>query len=145
PSFAARGTAAGSRACTRRRSGGLRRGGAGRGEEELMIMAYVLGRLRRAWAVGVALLLRRLPWLRPIHYVGGSQTLPPPLTAEEEKELLRRLEMGDTSVRSPLIERNLRLVVYIARKFDNTGIPIEDLVSIGTIGLIKAVNTFDPT
>lgn len=109
-----------------------------------MFMGLVL-RLRRALTMGLALILRRLPWLRPIFYVGGSQALPPPLTSEEEGELLRRLEMGDTSVRSALIERNLRLVVYIARKFDNTGIPIEDLVSIGTIGLIKAVNTFDPT
>jgi len=70
--------------------------------------------------------------------------LPPPLTKEEEEYLLERLPSGDAAVRSMLIERNLRLVVYIARKFENTGIPIEDLISIGTIGLIKAVNTFDP-
>lgn len=80
-----------------------------------------------------------------IYYVGGSEALPPPLTREEEQYLLERLPSGDESVRSMLIERNLRLVVYIARKFENTGINIEDLVSIGTIGLIKAVNTFDPT
>ena len=78
-----------------------------------------------------------------IYYVGGSEALPPPLTREEEKFLLERLPSGDEAVRSLLIERNLRLVVYIARKFENTGINIEDLVSIGTIGLIKAVNTFD--
>lgn len=80
-----------------------------------------------------------------IYYIGGSETLPPPLTREEEEHLLERLPTGDTAVRAMLIERNLRLVVYIARKFENTGINIEDLVSIGTIGLIKAVNTFDPS
>ncbi|MDI3256154.1 MAG: RNA polymerase sporulation sigma factor SigE [Kyrpidia sp.] len=79
-----------------------------------------------------------------VDYVGGGEALPPPLTREEEEALLARLTQGDESVRSTLIERNLRLVVYIARKFENTGIYIEDLVSIGTIGLIKAVNTFDP-
>ncbi len=79
----------------------------------------------------------------PIAYVGGSEALPPPLTREEEAFLLDKLPTGDLAVRSLLIERNLRLVVYIARKFENTGINIEDLVSIGTIGLIKAVNTFD--
>lgn len=80
-----------------------------------------------------------------IHYVGSSEALPPPLEKDEEQALLKKLEMGDSSVKGVLIERNLRLVVYIARKFDNTGVGIEDLVSIGTIGLIKAVNTFDPT
>jgi len=79
-----------------------------------------------------------------IYYIGGSEALPPPLTREEEEYLLQRLPSGDEAVRSMLIERNLRLVVYIARKFENTGINIEDLVSIGAIGLIKAVNTFDP-
>ncbi|HEY8496057.1 MAG TPA: RNA polymerase sporulation sigma factor SigE [Limnochordales bacterium] len=84
-------------------------------------------------------------WLAPrVFYVGSSEVLPPPLTPAEEAELIGRLQRGDTSVRGPLIERNLRLVVYIARKFENTGVAIEDLVSIGTIGLIKAVNTFDP-
>ncbi|WP_211227416.1 RNA polymerase sporulation sigma factor SigE [Alicyclobacillus contaminans] len=80
-----------------------------------------------------------------VYYVGGSEALPPPLTRDEEEYLLSRLPSGDESVRSLLIERNLRLVVYIARKFENTGVHIEDLVSIGTIGLIKAVNTFDPS
>src|SRR4030095_10146126 len=75
---------------------------------------------------------------------GGSEALPPPLTREEEEYLLEKLPTGDTAIRAMLIERNLRLVVYIARKFENTGIHIEDLVSIGAIGLIKAVNTFDP-
>lgn len=79
-----------------------------------------------------------------VHYVGSSEALPPPLSTDEELFLLSRLETGDSAVKSVLIERNLRLVVYIARKFENTGVGIEDLVSIGTIGLIKAVNTFDP-
>lgn len=79
-----------------------------------------------------------------IYYIGGSEALPPPLSKEEEKDLLDRLPYGDPEVRGRLIERNLRLVVYIARKFENTGINIEDLISIGTIGLIKAVNTFNP-
>ncbi len=79
-----------------------------------------------------------------VHYIGGSEALPPPLSADEESLLLSELSLGEASVRTVLIERNLRLVVYIARKFENTGIGIEDLVSIGSIGLIKAVNTFDP-
>ncbi|MEN1966964.1 RNA polymerase sporulation sigma factor SigE [Lentibacillus sp. N15] len=79
-----------------------------------------------------------------IYYIGGSEALPPPLSKTEEQELLERLPKGDKAARAMLIERNLRLVVYIARKFENTGINIEDLISIGTIGLIKAVNTFNP-
>ena len=79
-----------------------------------------------------------------LYYIGGSDTLPPPLEKEEEQELIERLKTGDFSVRNTLIERNLRLVVYIARKFENTGIYVEDLISIGTIGLIKAINTFNP-
>ncbi len=79
-----------------------------------------------------------------IFYIGGSDTLPPPLKKEEEAELIERLAHGDMSVKATLIERNLRLVVYIARKFENTGIYVEDLISIGTIGLIKAINTFNP-
>lgn len=78
-----------------------------------------------------------------VYYIGGSEVLPPPLNKEEEAYLLSKLKQDD-SVKTVLIERNIRLVVYIARKFENTGIGIEDLVSIGTIGLIKAVNTFDP-
>lgn len=77
-----------------------------------------------------------------IYYIGGSDTLPPPLPREEEAVLIGRLSQGDGEARQRLIERNLRLVVYIAKRFDNTGINIEDLISIGTIGLIKAVNTF---
>lgn len=89
-------------------------------------------------------LLARLGLMLPgkIMYIGGSDTLPPPLTRDEESELIARLEEGSEEVRSQLIERNLRLVVYIARRFENTGINIEDLISIGTIGLIKAINTF---
>ncbi|MFD1018091.1 RNA polymerase sporulation sigma factor SigE [Thalassobacillus hwangdonensis] len=79
-----------------------------------------------------------------VYYIGGSEALPPPLSREEEAELLKRLPKGDKAARAMLIERNLRLVVYIARKFENTGLNIEDLISIGTIGLIKAVNTFNP-
>lgn len=79
-----------------------------------------------------------------IFYIGGNEILPPPLQANEEAVLLNRLEIGDMSVKRTLIERNLRLVVYIARKFENTGVDIEDLTSIGTIGLIKAINTYNP-
>ncbi len=81
---------------------------------------------------------------KSIYYIGGNDALPPPLTKEEEEVLVENLEMGDESIRSILIERNLRLVVYIARKFENTGVNVEDLISVGTIGLIKAVNTFAP-
>ena len=79
----------------------------------------------------------------PIYYIGGSQTLPPPLLPEEEEELIGKLAQGDSKVKQTLVERNLRLVVYIAKKFENTGIGIEDLISIGTIGLMKAINTFN--
>lgn len=85
-------------------------------------------------------LLRKLGLTPPIHYIGGSDTLPPPLSKEREAELLKHME--EESARQELIEHNLRLVVYIARRFENTGINIEDLISIGTIGLIKAVGTY---
>lgn len=78
-----------------------------------------------------------------IFYVAGSQTLPPPLEPEEEEEALKKLRNGDESIKQVLVERNLRLVVYIAKKFENTGIGIEDLISIGTIGLMKSINTFN--
>lgn len=79
----------------------------------------------------------------PCHYIGGAEVLPPPLTNEEENFLLEKLgDSDDVKTKSTLIERNLRLVVYIARKFENTGVNVEDLISIGTIGLIKAINTF---
>lgn len=100
------------------------------------MMRLILNRVT-AW------LIVRIGLAARIDYINGSDALPPPLTQREETELLESLGRGDTSVRRILIERNLRLVVYIARKFENTGIGIEDLVSIGAIGLIKAVNTFD--
>ncbi len=78
-----------------------------------------------------------------VDYIGGSEGLPAPLSPEEERKLLDRLNQQDREARQSLIEHNLRLVVYIARKFENTGVGLEDLISIGTIGLIKAVNTFD--
>ena len=98
---------------------------------------------RRVW-------LSLLRWLEKrglfspakVMYIGGSDTLPPPLSREEEWVMLTRLEQGEEEAKSILIERNLRLVVYIARRFENTGVGIEDLISIGTIGLIKAVGTF---
>ena len=83
--------------------------------------------------------------IQPIMYIGGHEGLPPPLAPEEERELLLRLTHADPGAQKVLIERNLRLVVYIARKFENTGVCMEDLISIGAIGLIKAVNTFDPS
>lgn len=82
--------------------------------------------------------------LRPakIMYVGGSDVLPPPLRGQDEQDMLERLAAGDEEAKAILIEHNLRLVVYIARRFENTGVNLEDLISIGTIGLIKAVGTF---
>ena len=79
----------------------------------------------------------------PIYYIGGSASLPPPLSPEEEEDLLKQLENGNLEIRQTLVERNLRLVVYIAKKFENTGVGLEDLISIGTIGLMKGVNTFN--
>ena len=80
-----------------------------------------------------------------MHYIHGADTLPPPLSAPEERAMLEALANGNTDAREQLIVHNLRLVVYIAKKFESTGIGLEDLISIGTIGLIKAVNTFCPT
>ena len=79
-----------------------------------------------------------------VFYICGNDVLPPPLSKSEEEALIKRLDNGDNSVKSELTERNLRLVVYIAKKFENTGINVEDLISIGTIGLIKSINTFKP-
>jgi len=87
------------------------------------------------------LLMRLFP--QELFYIGGPDPLPPPLAPEEERELALRLKNDDENARKALIEHNLRLVVFIARRFENTGIPLEDLISIGTIGLIKAVSTFD--
>ena len=79
----------------------------------------------------------------PVFYIGGSDTLPPPLEREVEETAIAALDRGDDAARRLLIEHNLRLVVYLAKRFENTGVNIEDLISIGTIGLIKAVNTFN--
>ena len=79
----------------------------------------------------------------PIYYIGGNSNLPPPLTPEEEETLIGELPEGKIETRQKLVERNLRLVVYIAKKFENTGVGLEDLISIGTIGLMKGVNTFN--
>ena len=78
------------------------------------------------------------------HYINGGPSLPPPLTPEQEKALLTRMMAGDAAARDDLITHNLRLVVYLAKKYENSGVPQEDMISIGTIGLIKAVNTFTP-
>ena len=77
-----------------------------------------------------------------VYYIGGSDVLPPPLKGEAEQSALEKLEQGDEDARQLLVEHNLRLVVYIARRFENTGVNLEDLISIGTIGLIKGVNTY---
>ena len=90
----------------------------------------------------IRLWLLRIVRRDKVMYIGGSDTLRQPLTRAEEAELIARMGQGDFSVRQTLIERNLRLVVYLARRFENTGINMEDLISIGTIGLIKAINTF---
>lgn len=87
-------------------------------------------------------IFRRICRPDKVMYIGGSDTLPQPLSREEETELIGRMGNGDVAVRQILIEHNLRLVVFLARRFENTGINLEDLISIGTIGLIKAINTF---
>lgn len=101
--------------------------------------------MKRQWNWSAALrqwlLLTRLSG---VYYVGGSEGLPPPLSREETEACLERLRQKDESVKPRLIERNLRLVVYVAKRFESTGVGLEDLISIGTIGLIKAVDTFDP-
>ena len=102
-----------------------------------MLFTKIISRIKSA----IYGLLRKLGILCEVHYIGGAETLPPPLTAEEETDILSRLD-EDESLRRVLVERNLRLVVYIARKFENTGVGLEYLISIGTIGLIKAANTF---
>ena len=98
-------------------------------------MKFSLSRLKE--------LLLRFFFTEPVHYIGGSDTLPPPLPRDEEAAAIAALDAGDTAARKTLIEHNLRLVVYIARRFENTSVNIEDLISIGTIGLIKAINTFN--
>lgn len=105
-------------------------GGTERGREHEKLLLQL-----RIWLLRIA---------RPdkIMYIGGSDTLPQPLSRTEEAQLIAQMDQGDFSVRQTLIERNLRLVVYLARRFENTGVNMEDLISIGTIGLIKAINTF---
>jgi RNA polymerase sporulation-specific sigma factor len=97
-------------------------------------------KLRECWNQVVLALERQ--FAPQVLYIGGSDVLPPPLERSLERDVLERMAAGDTQARAQLIEHNLRLVVYIARRFENTGINLEDLISIGTIGLIKAINTF---
>lgn len=101
-------------------------------------------KLRDFWFKWIFRIISRL-YSGDVHYVGGAQNLPAPLTKETEEEILSEIEEDNFDRRELLVIHNLRLVVYIARKFENTGVGIEDLVSIGTIGLIKAVNTFRPS
>lgn len=96
------------------------------------------------WFNKIKAALRHKLYTDEVYYVNGSENLPAPLTKQEEQEVFSELEKGNEQVRERLVVHNLRLVVYIARRFENTGVGIEDLVSIGTIGLIKAVNTFCP-
>ena len=114
--------------------------------EKEMIKLKFLTKIKLYLRMKYVWLLQKLGIHEPkeIHYIGGSEALPPPLSADEEIYLLSKLEQKGLAVKTILIERNLRLVVYIARKFENTGIGVEDLISIGTIGLIKAINTFNP-
>ena len=99
--------------------------------------------LNQIWNT-LKLLLARLGRRGTVHYIAGTPSLPPPLTAEQEKLLLDRMGAGDRTARDDLITHNLRLVVYLSKKFETSGVPSEDIISIGTIGLIKAVNTFTP-
>lgn len=94
--------------------------------------------------VWVKKMLVRLGFIDPVHYINGPDTLPPPLTKEEEVIVFQKLELNEPEAKEQLVVHNLRLVVYIAKKFESTGVGVEDLISIGTIGLIKAVNTFCP-
>lgn len=104
---------------------------------------YSLGLSMKLYILLRETLLRLKLSLPPeVHYIGGSDVLPPPLSRSEERKAIDALESGDESAKQRLIEHNLRLVVYIARRFENTGIGLEDLISIGTIGLIKAISTF---
>jgi len=96
------------------------------------------------WQVRISKILLKLKLTQAVHYINGPETLPPPLSKEEETVVFKKLEKKDKSAKEVLIVHNLRLVVYIAKKFETTGVGVEDLISIGTIGLIKAVNTFCP-
>ena len=97
--------------------------------------------LNQIWNT-LKLLLARLGRRGTVHYIAGTPSLPPPLTAEQEKLLLDRMGAGDRTARDDLITHNLRLVVYLSKKFETSGVPSEDIISIGTIGLIKAINSF---
>ncbi len=94
---------------------------------------------------GLSSLRAALTGAEGIYYINGPETLPPPLKGDEEAAIMERIERGDEAAREPLITHNLRLVVYIAKKFESPNVSVEDLISIGTIGLIKAVNTFCPS
>lgn len=107
-------------------------------KKKLSLLSYIL-------KAKITMLSMRASIKNPLHYINGPETLPPPLTREEEKIVFERLEQNDKAARDTLVVHNLRLVVYIAKKFESTNIGIEDLISIGTIGLIKAVNTFMPS
>ena len=99
----------------------------------------------RLFTINFFKLLNKFNLLSSIHYINGPETLPPPLTKVQEMEIFEKIDSGDDTAREPLITHNLRLVVYIAKKFESNSASIEDLISIGTIGLIKAVNTFCPS
>lgn len=108
-------------------------------------MQIVFQELRLKLCIAFQGVFEKLGLIRPpsLNYIGGSDVLPPPLPKDREEQAIAALEAGDPEAKKLLIEHNLRLVVYIARRFENTGVGLEDLVSIGTIGLIKAVNTFN--
>ena len=105
-------------------------------------MTQMTARLRAWWNKVMERLLRGCP--EEVYYINGPETLPPPLTKEEEKTVMEAILAGKENAREPLITHNLRLVVYIAKKFESSAVGVEDLISIGTIGLMKAVNTFRP-
>lgn len=108
-------------------------------------MKKTVGTFGEALRLRIYLILIRLGFTEAVHYIHGPETLPAPLSREEERVVFIRLEQKDHEARQQLIVHNLRLVVYIARKFESSGLGVEDLISIGTIGLIKAVNTFCPS
>ncbi len=104
-----------------------------------------MNRFATAIKTKINILLVKFGFKNCVFYINGPETLPPPLTKEEEEVVFKKLELNEASAKEKLIVHNLRLVVYIARKFESTGVGVEDLISIGTIGLIKAVNTFCPS
>lgn len=113
-------------------------------KNEVLKMTKQLERSLLILNIKLQTVLRKLHIINPVHYINGPETLPPPLSKEEEVVVFKKLENNEAAARETLITHNLRLVVYIAKKFESTGVGVEDLVSIGTIGLIKAVNTFCP-